>query len=105
MAKRYRYAFVKRKESSKGKLSVGLSIASLVLFPAAILLSVFLPSRYQIITGCVCLLAALLAAYGFLMGLAGFSEENTLHHTNTVGSILNGLILAGWISMYLMAGM
>ena len=104
MAKRYRYAFVKRKESSKGKLSVGLSIASLVLFPAAIILSVFLPEKLQFLTGCTCLFAALLSAYGFLMGLLGFSEEDRNHRTNTVGSILNGVILVGWISLYLMGG-
>ena len=37
MAKRYRYAIIKKKESSKGKLSVGLAIASLLLFVAAVI--------------------------------------------------------------------
>ena len=104
MAKRYRYAFAKKKESGKGKLSVGLSIASLVLFPAAIVLSLFLPERYEFVTGCVCLFAALLSAYGFLVGLCGFSEEDRKHTTNTVGAIANGMILVGWLSMYLMGG-
>ena len=31
MAKRYRYAFVKKQEARKGKLSTGLAAASLVL--------------------------------------------------------------------------
>ena len=31
MAKRYRYSFVKTKEAEKGKLSVGLAAASLIL--------------------------------------------------------------------------
>lgn len=31
MAKRYRYAIIKKKEAKKGKLSVGLAIASLLL--------------------------------------------------------------------------
>ena len=31
MARRYRYAFAKKREASKGKWSVGLAVASLVL--------------------------------------------------------------------------
>ena len=31
MARRYRYAIIKKKEAKKGKLSVGLAIASLLL--------------------------------------------------------------------------
>ena len=80
MAKRYRYAFAKKKESGKGKLSVGLSIASLVLFPAAIFLSLFLPEKYGFVTGCVCLLAALLSAYGFLVGLSETQYEHGRRH-------------------------
>ena len=30
MARRYRYAIIKKKEAAKGKLSVGLAIASLL---------------------------------------------------------------------------
>ena len=36
MARRYRYAFAKKREASKGKWSVGLAAASLVLFIAAV---------------------------------------------------------------------
>ena len=32
MARRYRYAFAKKREAAKGKWSVGLAAASLVLF-------------------------------------------------------------------------
>ena len=36
MARRYRYAIIKKKEAAKGKLSVGLAIASLPLFGRAV---------------------------------------------------------------------
>ncbi len=42
MARRYRYAFAKKREASKGKWSVGLAAASLVLFIAAVVLALFL---------------------------------------------------------------
>ena len=94
MAKRYRYAFAKKKEAGKGKLSAGLAVASFLLFLAAVLLSFFL--------GSVSLFAALLSVYGFIMGLLSFSEENCKHHTSIIGSIANGFITVGWIFLFLM---
>ena len=41
MAKRYRYAFAKKREAQQGKLSTGLAAASLLLFVTAVLLAFF----------------------------------------------------------------
>ena len=78
MARRYRYAFAKKREASKGKWSVGLAAASLV--------------------------AMLLSAYGFTLGLSSFSEENRKHRTSMVGSILNGVILVIWLGLFFIGG-
>ena len=86
MARRYRYAIIKKKEAKKGKLSVGLAIASLLLFGAAV------GTAY----------ATLISVYGFLMGIASFSEENCNHRTSIVGTILNGVFLVGWLLFFLM---
>lgn len=56
MAKRYRYSFVKTKEAEKGKLSVGLAAASLILFLAAVLTAFALDGAYGFIVGGICLL-------------------------------------------------
>ena len=79
MAKRYRYAFTKKKEASKGKLSIGLAVMSLFLLGTALGVSI----------------------YGFLMGLSSFSEENRMHRTSIVGSISNGIIVVVWLAFYL----
>ena len=42
MAKRYRYAFAKKKEAQKGKLSTVLAAVSFVLFVIAVLLAFWL---------------------------------------------------------------
>ena len=102
MARRYRYAFAKKKEAGKGKLSVGLAIASFLLFFMAVGLSFFLEGKYGVIVGGVSIFAALLSAYGFFMGLSGFSEENRKHRTCIAGSIINGMIFVGWIGLFLM---
>ena len=65
MARRYRYAIIKKKEAAKGKLSVGLAIASLLLFGGAVGIAYVLEGSYGFIVGGICLFAALLSVYGY----------------------------------------
>lgn len=102
MAKRFRYAFAKKKEAAKGKWSVGLALGSLLLFVTAVLLAFFLEGKYGFIVGGVSLFAMLLSAYGFILGLMSFSEENRNHKTSIIGSIANGIIMVGWLGIFLM---
>lgn len=102
MAKRFRYAFAKKKEARKGKLSSGLAAFSLVLFVAAILLAFFMEGELGFIVGGIGLFAMLLSVYGFIMGLVSFSEENRNHRTSIIGSIANGIIMVGWLGIFLM---
>lgn len=102
MARRFRYAFAKKKEAEKGKWSTGLAAASLLLFVAAVLLAFFLEGRMGFIVGGVGLFAMLLSVYGFIMGLMSFSEVNRNHKTSIIGSIANGIIMVGWLGLFLM---
>ena len=95
MARRYRYAFAKKREAAKGKWSVGLAAASLVLF------ALFLDGKLGGLIGGTGLFAMLLSAYGFALGLSSFSEENRKHRTSMIGSILNGVILVIWLGLFL----
>ena len=98
MARRYRYAFAKKKRSFKGKWSVGLAAASLVLFIAAVVLALFFDGKLGGLIGGTGLFAMLLSAYGFTLGLSSFSEENRKHRTSMVGSIFewSDPWLSGW---------
>ena len=102
MAKRYRYAFTKKREAQKGKLAAVLAVVSLGLFVTAVLLAFFLQGQYGYIVGGISLCAMLLSVYGFAMGLKSFSEENRLHRTSMVGSIANGIIMIGWLGIFLL---
>ena len=97
MAKRYRYAFAKKREAQQGKLSAVLAAVSLVLFVTAVLLG-----QYGYIVGGISLCAMLLSVYGFAMGLKSFSEENRTHKAGMIGSIANGIIMIGWLGIFLM---
>lgn len=81
---------------------MGLAIASLLLFVAAVTAAYMLGGKFGFIIGGVCLFAALLSAYGFVMGLMSFSDEECMHRTSVVGSILNGVITVGWLVFFLM---
>lgn len=102
MARRYRYAFAKKKEAQKGKMSTGLAAASLILFITAVLLAFFMNGEFGYIVGGVSLCAMLLSIYGFAMGLKSFSEENRTHRTSMIGSIANGIIMIGWLGIFLL---
>lgn len=102
MARRYRYAFAKKKEAQKGKLSTGPAAASLILFITAVLLAFFMNGEFGYIVGGVSLCAMLLSIYGFAMGLKSFSEENRTHRTSMIGSIANGIIMIGWLGIFLL---
>lgn len=102
MARRYRYAFAKKKEAQKGKLSTGLAAASLILFITAVLLAFFMNGEFGYIVGGLSLCAMLLSIYGFAMGLKSFSEENRTHRTSMIGSIANGIIMIGWLGIFLL---
>lgn len=102
MAKRYRYAFTKKKEASKGKLSVGLAVTSFVLMLAAVITAAYLEGQFGFIIGGISLFAMLVSVYGFIMGLSSFSEENCMHRTSIIGSISNGIIMVIWLGFYLM---
>ena len=102
MAKRYRYAFAKKREAQQGKLSAVLAAVSLVLFVSAVLLAFFSQGQYGYIVGGISLCAMLLSVYGFAMGLKSFSEENRTHRTGMIGSIANGIIMIGWLGIFLM---
>lgn len=81
---------------------MGLAAASLILFLAAVLTAFALNGAYGFIVGGICLFATMLSVYGFIMGLLSFSEEKRTHRTSIVGSILNGIIMVGWLGFFLM---
>ena len=100
MARRFRYSFAKKQEAPKGRMSVILSIASVVLLCLVVLLSGTLPQRFAVLPGVISLFAVMLNIYGFVLGLYGFSEAGKKHRTCIAGSILNGFLLVGWLGLY-----
>ncbi|MBR2765609.1 MAG: hypothetical protein IKE03_06480 [Blautia sp.] len=101
MAKRYRYAFTRKKEAAGGKWSVAMAVISVLLLPASVFYAFLNGGDKPYITGGLCLLAALLSVYGFFLGLGSFKEKNTGHLASIVGSLANGVISIVWLGIYL----
>lgn len=102
MAKRYRYAFAQQKEAPGGKLSLGLAVASAVLYVMAVLFSAFLGEKGAGLVGGICVFAALLSVYGFIQGLRSFSGGKYAHRFSIVASIANGILMVSWLALYLL---
>ena len=101
MARRYRYAFTRQKEAEKGKFSLFLLVSSLLFFVVGVIFSCVGKEEYHLIIGGMGLFGALLSVYGFLMGLAGFSEKDRTHLSSIIGSIANGILAVIWLAIYL----
>ena len=101
MAKRYRYAFAQQKEAEKGVASVWIAGISVFLFLAAVFISFLMEGNGGGVVGGISVFAMLSSVYGFLQGLKSFSQEHRSHRVSIVGSIANGVIMVGWLGLFL----
>lgn len=103
MAKRYRYAFARQKEAENGILSAALAGISLALFFIAVTVSCIFRGAGVSgpVIGGLSVCGMLLAVYGFIQGMRSFSAKSRSHTFSTVGSIANGVIMIGWLGLYL----
>lgn len=104
MAKRYRYAFARQKEAEEGCLATVLAGVSVALFVAAVVVSCVSGGKGAAgpVMGGMSVCAALLSVYGFIQGLKGMAHENRRHTYSKVGAVANGMIMIGWLGLYLM---
>lgn len=103
MARRYRYAVIKEKGSGNGSMSVKTGIASIVFFLLAAAFGCLMNGKYEEIYGGMCLFASLLSVYGLILGFISFTEKKQKHISGIAGSILNGMIVIGLISLMLIS--
>ena len=104
MAKRYRYAFARQKEAEEGCLATVLAGVSVVLFVIALVISCVSGGKGAAgpVMGGMSVCAALLSVYGFIQGIRGLSHENRSHTYSKAGAVANGIIMIGWLGLYLM---
>ncbi len=101
MADKKKYRFVEKVQSRDGKLATALAGASALLFVLVVIISFAAGGKAESFVGGLALTAALLSVYGFYVGMRSFSEKNVSSKFSLIGSILSGIIMIGWLTLFL----
>ncbi len=102
MARRYRYAFAKKKEAEEGNLAAVLAIVSVVLFVVDLVLNgLFAKEAYTgPVIGGLSVCGTLFSCYGFIEGMVGLRQRDRGHSVSTAAAIANAVIMVGWIGLF-----
>lgn len=100
MADKKKYRFVEKVQSRDGKLATGLAGASVLIFIIVVAISFFKGGQAEGFVGGLALTAALLAGYGFYVGMRSFSEKNVSARYSLIGSISCGILMIGWLTLF-----
>lgn len=101
MAPKRRYTFSEKKSSSGGKRALILSAASAGVFAAAVLISAAFGGNAGPFLGAVTAFGTLLSVYGFYSGMKSFSEEDVSATLSILGSVLSGVIMVGYLTLFM----
>ncbi|HIT89478.1 MAG TPA: hypothetical protein IAC41_03545 [Candidatus Merdenecus merdavium] len=101
MAKRTMYSFYEKKHTKKGIISTILSGVSFLVFLVLTFVSYYLKGNAGLYAGSIGLTAMIISIYGLVLGFQSFQEPGKLYLFSKIGSILNGLIAVGWLSLIL----
>lgn len=101
MALKRRYSFKEEKDARGGKLAAGLAAASFICFLVLVVISFIKNGDLKPYAGGAALSAALIAVYGFYMGMKSFAERGARPFWAIAGSIGSGAMMICWLTVFL----
>lgn len=101
MNRRKGYKFTSKSHTKRGLLSSGIGFFSFLLLCGLFYLSYQKGGRVEAYAGFLGFLSMLGAAEGLFLAVKSFKEEDKFYLFSYVGCILNGLLLVGWMILYL----
>ncbi|HUM84117.1 MAG TPA: DUF6142 family protein [Lachnospiraceae bacterium] len=101
MADEKKYKFAQKVHSKGGKLSSLLALASALLFFLDAVISFANGGKAGPFIGGIAIMAMLLSIYGFYVGMKSFAETGVSPLFSIVGSIACGVIMVGWLTLFL----
>lgn len=101
MAKEQKYKFEKKEHSRGGRTASFLALASFALFVSSVIVSFVFKGNAGTAVGGMALIAMLLSVYGFICGMKSFAEKGVSPILSVVGSIACGIIMVGWLTLFL----
>lgn len=99
--RRKNYKFADKKHSKLGKVSFGLALLSFLAGIGMIVLSVNDKGNSSVYVGSAGVLALILTAASFLLGLSSLRGED-YKLFSVLGSVCSGIMLAGWVAVYVL---
>ena len=102
MAKRKMYSFEEKRHSQKGITSTIIGLLAFLIFFVLILVACYYDGNGGMYLGSIGITAMVLTIYGLVCGLRSFQERNKIYTFSKIGSILNGVLIAGWIGLILL---
>ncbi len=107
MANEKKYHFRENVQSEGGRISTILAVLSFLLFIAAAAVSYVSKGNAGSFAGCMAFAGAAISIYGFRQGMKSFAEKNVSNRLSIIGSISCGIIMIGWLTIFLtgLAGM
>ena len=101
MAVKHRYTFTEKKNSEGGKKALILAGFSLAVFAAAVILSLVFHGNAGPAAGALTAFGTILSVYGFYTGMKSFSETGVSASLSILGSISSGVIMVGYLTLFL----
>ena len=101
MANEKTYQFRENVQSEGGRISTVLAVLSFLLFIAAAAVSYSAQGKAGSFVGCIAFAGAAISIYGFRQGMKSFGEKNVSNRLSIIGSISCGIIMIGWLTLFL----
>lgn len=101
MARKRMYSFAEKKHSKRGITSTVMGILSLVILLVLAYLAFAMGGSGGAYLGSIGLLSVVFSIAGFAYGLSSFRERDVYYTFSKIGSIMNSILLAGWIFIIL----
>lgn len=101
MRRKNSYKFADKKHSKRGKISLSLALLSLLAAITMVALSIQNAGNASVYIGSAGLLALILTVVSFVIGISSLLEDSYKLFP-VLGSICSGLMLAGWVTVYVL---
>ncbi len=98
--KKNSYKFAGKKHSRRGKISLSLAVLSVLMGIGMVVFSVQNSGNASVYVGSAGMFTLLMTVVSLLIGITSLREESYKLFP-VLGSICSGIVLAGWIMVYI----
>ncbi|MBE5997195.1 MAG: hypothetical protein E7240_07590 [Lachnospiraceae bacterium] len=102
MKKNRKYRFFEKQQSQGGKSALITAGVSAGLFLISVILSFHARGNAGLAAGAPALIGMLLSVCSFFFGVRSFKEKDTAPGFSIAGTIIGGIVMLGWLMVFLM---